>query len=451
MLANGYSRAKRYLTSEGLGPFLVRALAGTGAVRIGSVIASFAVGVQLARGLGVEGYGYYSLALSVITIAGIPGEMGLPRLVTREVARAFATDNPPHLFGVLRWGDRMAMRLSLAMAVGVIGAALILVRTRPSGLGLSLLLGAPIIPLMALSRIRGGALQGLRQIVRGQIPANLLRPVVLSVLLFAVFLAGTRLVAPMAMALNAFAAAAAFVVAHFWLRRRLPQPPAAYEPPTGRGWLASSIPMALTDGMRVLQIEASIFLLGIFAPATQVGLFRIASSTAMIAASVMIMVNHVAMPTMAHLHAQGDRGRLQKLMGGSVAAQFAGVSLLCVPLLLFPSQLLTFAFGSGYAPAATALRILAAGQMVNSAFGSNVALLNMTGRERRVTRAMAIGLAVNLIGVVVFGVLWGINGVAVAVVGGLLCWNMLVSIDARRLLGIETTVLVLRRKMFTNA
>ena len=67
------------------------------------MVASFAVGVQLARLLGVEGYGYYGIALSVVTIAGIPGEMGLSRLVTREVASASAKGDLPHLFGAVRW------------------------------------------------------------------------------------------------------------------------------------------------------------------------------------------------------------------------------------------------------------------------------------------------------------------------------------------------------------
>ena len=102
------SRASTYVTGAGLGPLLVRSVTGTAAVRLSAMVASFAVGVQLARVLGVSGYGYYGMAVAVITLAGIPGEMGLPRLVTREVAAAKARGDLAVLFGVLRWADRTA-------------------------------------------------------------------------------------------------------------------------------------------------------------------------------------------------------------------------------------------------------------------------------------------------------------------------------------------------------
>ena len=119
-----------------------------------------------------------------MTLCGIPGEMGLPRLVTREVAAASVRNDMPHLFGVIRWANVVAMRISAVMAVGILIAAVILTKVRPSVLPLVLVAGAPIVPLMVLSRLRGGALQGLHHIVRGQIPANFLRPVALSLLIF---------------------------------------------------------------------------------------------------------------------------------------------------------------------------------------------------------------------------------------------------------------------------
>ncbi len=184
-------KARGYLAGEGIGPSLVKSVAGSGAVRIAAMLATFTVGVQLARGLGVEGYGYYGIAVSVITLAGIPAELGLPKLVTREIAAAAARKDFPYIFGVLHWGDRVALRISVVVALIIVIAALALAAIRPSTIVLSLLLGAPMIPLMALSRIRGGALQGLRHIVRGQIPAGLLRPMLLSLLLF---LLGPRLI-----------------------------------------------------------------------------------------------------------------------------------------------------------------------------------------------------------------------------------------------------------------
>lgn len=433
-------RTRNYFSGDGLRPLLVRAVAGSGMVRIAAMLATFGVGVQLARGLGVEGYGYYGLALAVITIASIPSELGLSKLVLREVATAAAAKNYCALFGVLRWADRTCWSISAVAAAALAVAAVIILNTGSSPLGVAILLGIPTIPLLALSRIRGGALQGLYHIVRGQIPANLLRPLLLSLLLFGVYFAGFALTPASAMALNSVTAVVVFVVAHIWLRNRLP----ATSPPQfvhgGRKWLASSIPLALTDGMRTLQSELTILLLGLLTVAADVGLFRIAVVTATVAAAPIPVVVHATIATIARLHAEGKPAQLQKLVTYSAYAQTAGVILLSLPLLIVPELLLSIVFGSEYAPAANALRIVALGHIANAAFGSNIHLLNMTHHERRVTRAMGIALVLNVITVLLLAAQWGIIGAALGYVVSLLAWNVITWLDGRRILSIDTSV-----------
>lgn len=439
MLVERLNRARAYVLSPGLGPLFVRSLAGSSAVRIASMVASFGVGVQLARALGVQGYGYYGLALSILTIASVPAELGLPGLVTREVSAAAAREDYSALFGVLRWADRTCWKVSavLALAVAVVGGAL-LARGSPI-LGAAVLLGTPSIPFMALSRIRGAALQGLHYITLGQIPANLLRPLLLSLLLFAVYVAGA-VTPPVAMALNSATALIVFLVAQSWLAARTPARVPAAVVQSGRAWLASTIPMALTDGMRMLQLELTTLLLGLITVAANVGLFRIAVVTANIAAAPLVVIVFTTMPMIARLHAEGDAARLQKVVTYSAWVQTAGVLLLSLPLLLFPELLLSLVFGQQFAAAAGPMRIVAAGQIVNAAFGPNAALLSMTHLERRVTRAMAIGLAVNVATVLFLGAVFGATGAALGFAASLLCWNLLTWRDARRKLRIETSV-----------
>jgi O-antigen/teichoic acid export membrane protein len=450
VIADRIRRTRSFLASEGLGPFLVKALAGSGAVRLAAMAGSFAVGVQLARMLGVEGYGYYGLALSIITVVGIPGELGVPRVVTREVAAAAASQDDARLFGALRWGRRTVLRLSLIVSVLVIAGCYIVGATRPSVPSLAVVLGAPIIPFMALSRVHGGALQGLHYIVRGQIPATVLRPLIISLGLFAAYVAGIRLEVHGAMALNSLAAGLVALVAFIWLQQRLPDRAAVDVVRSGRQWLASSIPMALTDGMRTLQSELSVLLVGIIAAPAAVGLFRVAVATATVAAAAIPAVVLVALPVTARLHAEQDRDRLQKAVTAFACAQFGGVLLLSLPLLILPEFLLALVFGDEFVPAATALRIFAGGQIATAAFGPNGALLNMTHHERRVTRAMGIALAVNISGVLLFTSIWGMEGAAIAFVMALVCWNTLAWLDARRLLGIETSILGIRRVVVGN-
>lgn len=429
------------MKSGGLGPFLVRSVAGTGAVRIASMVASFGVGVLLARGLGVEGYGIYGIALSILTLIGIPAELGISKLVVREVAGAVARKDHPHLFGVLRWGDRVAATISLVAAAGVVAAALVLSAIGRSTLGLALLVGAPMIPMMALSRIREGALQGLHYVVRGQIPANLLRPVFLFALLAGAALLGSAVSPSAAIALYTVTAAAVLVVAQIWLRRRLPDtvPPKLVR--NGRQWLASSIPMSITDAIRAVQFELAVLLLGVTIAPMVVGLFRISHVTAMMAAVPVQIVVSAGVSSMARLHAEEDHARLQRLLTTLTRLQVAGVVLLALPLLVAPEKLLSFAFGRSYVPAADALRVLSVGQIVNAAFGPNAAFLTMTHLEKRVTRAMFFALVVTSVSVPPLALIGGAEGAAFGLVGSLFCWNVLAWRDAWSIRGIDTSII----------
>lgn len=407
------------------------------------MIASFGVGVQLARMLGVAGYGYYGIALAIITLAGIPGEMGISRLATREVAAAAALNDLPRLYGVIRWSDAIVWKVSALLGLLVLVASAVIQLVRPSVLSWAIVLGAPMIPLMALARIRGGALQGLHHIVLGQVPANLVRPMLLSALLFAASVIGLSVDAPAAMALNSAAALIVFAISHLLLTSRLPGPRPAHVTQSGGKWVASSIPMALTDGMRILQSELSVLLLSLVATASQVGLLRIAVVCGTAAATAIPVMNHVAFPVIARLHAEKDHARLQAAVTRLAQAQVAGTLALTLPLLAAAEWLIGLAFGADYVPAANAVRVIAAAQLVNALFGPNAALLNMTHNERRVTRAMAIALAFNVVSVLLLGAAAGTVGAATGFFVSILLWNLLTWHDGRQILGIDT--LALRR------
>lgn len=434
-----FNRTRAYLAGPRLGPFLIRSLAGSAGVQAGGLVLTFLVGVQLARGLGVKSYGYYGMAMSVIAIATVLSGLGLPKLITREVAAVQARNDHGLLFHVLRWADRTCWRISAAVAVATVITAAILWRADSKVLAAAILFGAPMIALNSLASIRAGALRGLQHIVKAGIPNTIVRPLVMSVALFAIFLAGSRLQPATAMALNSVTALASLLLINHWLGKILPKerPPAAS---SEGGWLASSIPMAVSDMIGTLQRQASVLVLGILTIPLQVGLFRVSTSTAAVLAVPITLVNVVFMPVVSKLHTERDRGRLKKLVTSTARTQLLGVFLLALPLLFAAAPLLGLVFGSRYEAAANATRILAAGMIISSVCGPNVALLNMTGHERRVTRAVLIALLVNLSLLVLGGAEWGSAGAAAAFAIGQLSCNILLLMDARRRLSLDTSV-----------
>ena len=442
MFVEFLQRARAYVFAPGFGPMFVRSLAGTGVVRMASMVATFAVGVQLARELGVAGYGYYGIALSIVTIGGIPGELGLSRLVTREVSAASVRHDYSVLFGVLRWAEKMCWLVSGIVCLVIATIAAVLMSRGSYVLGVAVLLGLATIPFMALSRIYGGALQGLQFITLGQIPANLVRPLLLSLMLFAAYFLGVMRPA-VGMALNSIAAVFVFVLAKLWLSSRAPRKPAAPVKESRRKWLASTIPLALTDAMWMLQVELTTILVGALASPTGVSLFRIAVGTVGVAAAPFVVINNSAMPMIARLHAEGDKVRLQKVVTYCAWLQTGGVLVLCLPLILFPGFLLSLVFGHAFAAAAPAMMILAAAQIMSATFGPNVLLLNMTHQERRVTFAMTVGVTVNAALVLILAAKLGPVGAAIGVLSSMLCWNVLTWRDAKRYLGVETSIFAL--------
>jgi O-antigen/teichoic acid export membrane protein len=432
--------AKADLSRDGLGPYLVRSVIGSGAVQLAGILATFFVGVLLARGLGATGYGYYGIAMAVIMLAAMPGSFGIPKLVTREIAAAQTFEDIGALFGVLRWADRTCRRISAAIAIVLAIGALISLQNGRSELGLAILLGAPAVALLPLSEVRSAALRGLHKVVLGQLSNVLIRPLVLSIMIFAIILAGLQLTAPIVMALNSLVAGFTLLLSAYWLRRSLPRHRPSASTLNTSGWLGSSIPIALTDTVQILQLQAAVLLLGILALPAEVGLFRVSISTASMVAVPVSVVNLVVLPMFSRLHTEGDRTTLQRLVTSSACIQFAGVFLLALPLVVATGPLLEIVFGTSYVGAANTIRILAIGVILSSAFGPNAQLLNMTGHERRVTRAVAVALFVNVIVVAFLAAKWGSEGTAIGVFAGQLCWNVLLWLDAKRLLRIETSV-----------
>jgi O-antigen/teichoic acid export membrane protein len=108
--------------------------------------------------------------------------------------------------------------------------------------------------------------------------------------------------------------------------------------------------------------------------------------------------------------------------------------------LLAAGPLLGLVFGNGFVPAAQTLKVLAAGAIIGSAFGPNAALLNMTGHERRVTRAVSMSLVINLVVMMALAPKWGSTGAALGVLAGQIWWNLLLWVDAKQRLSIDTSI-----------
>lgn len=445
-------RLSEYFVRGGLGPTLIRAFAGSAGIRIAGMALGFLVGVQLARGLGVAGYGVYGLAMSVVSLLMIPVEFGLPQLVTREVASAHVRQDPAHIQGVFEWANRVVLMLSFVIAAVALAGWLIFGDHINADLRYALLAGLFLVPTVALANLRGAALRGMQHIVRGQVPEIIFRPAFFSLFLLGVSLAVPSGLTPSAaMAMHTVAAALTLVFATYMLRSIMP---------TGRrevdlildskAWLRSTVPMALTEAMRILHGNVSILILGAMSASFAVGVFRVASSMGMLLNMPVSLIHVISGPIISRLHALQDMDRLQKLLSWVAVIMVAGVACVTLPFVFFGEQLQGFLFGMEYAPSNAPLLVLSAGTIVGSAFGPGVTLLNMTGHEKRVTRSLGFSLLILVILSPPMIFYFGAVGAAIANSISFVVWSAILWKDARDLLGVDSSLAYVVRSSFLS-
>ncbi|WP_156500608.1 lipopolysaccharide biosynthesis protein [Croceicoccus bisphenolivorans] len=419
--------------------WLLRAGGGSLAIRIGSLGLTTASSVLFARALGVDGYGNYAMAISVLTLIGIPVQMGLPTLVLRETSTGSMTGRWGRVRGMWAWATkRIAVSALPSLFIGLAIAAAFCSQEA----WLVALIGAPLVPLIALGRARDAALRGLHKIIWGQLSDAIGRPLLTFLLIAALWFFANGLVpVEQAMIVTVAAAAAAFVFGALLLRRHSPEAIWHARPEQDSvAWKNAILPLAALAGVQVASQNLGIVIVGALADPTSVALFKIAQSANSLVIVGLGMVAMIVGPRIASLHARGETAALQHLMATGAVFSLATMAPFVLILALWGNPILTALYGAGYSGAFPLLMVLLAGQCVNAFFGAVVTLLNMTGNERITLREMVAGTIVNLALTLALVPTHGAMGAAIASSIAMTVWNVMLWHRSRRVLGIDSTV-----------
>jgi len=244
----------------------------------------------------------------------------------------------------------------------------------------------------------------------------------------------------LAMELHAISALLAFMLGALLLRHASPQELSLVKPLyESRRWVLTVLPLALTAGMHLINSYADILMLGIFASAEEVGIYRVSVQGAMLVTFGISAIDMVVAPFIARLYAQEDMQRLQKIV--TYAARFgaAFALLLFLTYFLFGEKVLSLLFGAEYIPGWMALVILSFGRLLNAVAGPVVFLLNMTGYEREMMRGVSISTALNIFLNLILIPEYGMEGASLSTAITVIFWNILLWRSARKNLGIDST------------
>lgn len=393
---------------------LLKGAAGSAALKGLNLVLGLLATAFLGRILMPQQYGYYAFASTAVTLLAMPVQCGLPQLMTREIAKYQLAEQWGHIRGLLLRSNQLVVLMGLGIVVVLALALPTLAKSVPAVDKATFVWAIVLLPLIALNRLRGGALLGLRKVVLGLLPDNGIRAV-----LFLLFILVWHWLLPFhaatAMALQVAATLIAFVFGAALLMRHLPakvrSATAAFET---KAWLSAIIPLTLTDALLIFNMQADLLVLGVFRSAADVGIYRAATLVAIQASLGLAVASEVLAPHIARLYQAGDHAGLRQLVRHAQIGLVVTGALLASFCMIFGRDILAFVFGSAYASGATALAILAFGQFLAVAAGTGSVLLTMCGHEKDVLRVFAISAASNLAANIVLVPLFGMVGAACA-------------------------------------
>ena len=433
---------------------LARQLAETtivsAAVRIGGIGLTFLVGVQLSRYLGPAGYGVYGTVMAIAALLIVPAQLGLPQLVTREIAVALSKNLPAEVKGV----TVSFIAAVLLASVFLMGLAFGAYKIWGDAIGESYLKaylwGISIVPLFALTNLAASILRGFHRQVLALLFEIAIRPALFACLLFVGMRAYAGLNASDAIAMQSGAAAIVMLLTFYCVWQLLPanvlsQRVAKYK---FRAWGAAALPMLTTEIVRVVEGQYAILLLGLLVTIDQVGLFRVAASTAALLLMPQTLLNIVVMPHAAQLRAAGDTRRLQWLAASSGGLAFVGTITLTLAIYFFGETFLTVVFGKPYGASWPTLLAISVAYTISAYFGVGATILNMTGFEKSVTLTFAVGLVVGIPLMILLAAKYGIVGAGLAMIAAEIVKGCITQYMTKKALAIDPSAMALARLAF---
>jgi O-antigen/teichoic acid export membrane protein len=425
------------------GVSLLRTAAGSLGLKMGAAGLGFINGILLARLLGPAEFGVYSIVFSAVNVGATLAVLGLPMLVTREVAASAEHGQWNKLKGTLSSSHRWTFAASftlLAITAMVIAADIIKPGVSWAVIGLGMLL----VPLIAFNQLRAAILRGLHWVILADIPELLLRPLVLFAILGGAYLTSANVNAGHALGIQLAAVVLSLALGTWWLVTLQPDKLKTAAPETpGHAWLLQSLPFLGIAVVTMLEGQVSLYMLGYLAGAEQAGLFFAANQLVSLIVIGLVAVNMPLQPRVAAAWSRGDKIKVQRLVT-EAARLGTGIALVGALAMLFFPEIILHLYGSQFAEASGALRILAVGQIFNAAAGSCGVLLMMTGHQRVVMQGTAAAMLLNLSIASVFIPGFGVDGGALAAVVGIVLWNFYFIIYSLKKLGVNTTIFTFR-------
>lgn len=377
---------------------------GAGIVFVGSLLGSglrYLFQIAIARTMGPESFGVFSLGFTIFRWISIIAEIGLLSGVVRYVALFQAERDTARVKGTIILAVRLTFLSSSALALLLFLLAGPIAQDffhEPELVGV-LRWFALAIPFTTPATAMLYAIQGFKIMEHTILVKEIVAPLGRLLLLLLLLVLGGTLYG--VVATYTVVAILATVLAYHFLTRTFPHLSDRALRPIyeSKEILTFSYPFLFAQVLTFANLWMDSTFLGYFWTSQEVGIYSAAQRTAFLSTLIMLSFNAIFAPVISGLCAEERFDELGHHFRSITKWMFTINLPICLAMLLFAEPLMGI-FGSQFSSGATSLRILSLGWLIMSATGPANRTIAMSGRSKlnlaNILVAFALHVALNL-------------------------------------------------------
>jgi O-antigen/teichoic acid export membrane protein len=380
-----------------------------------------AYNVVIARQLGTAGAGVLVLAWSISKLLAEASDLGLDYGILRLGSIAHGTRDRDRFRAVVHSGVVGSLVTGTIAGVALAaGASLMATLFKTPGLTPVLIPLAASVPFTAGAEVVRSGFRAMGDATRPVASTSIIAPSLrLATCVWALSMAPTATAAAWAWLITE---ALVFVITGAMLWRRLP---AGDRHASGaEGLYRFSLPMSLNRVLLYGNNQTEVFFLPMFTSVAAVGVFGISRRLSVLVGSLLTSVSVLFNPVVADLHHAERTDELGELYRVSTRWLLTLGLPVCLVEVLFPTQILAI-FGKDFTGGATALMILAVGQLINVGTGTSANLQAMAGHAKVTLLNSGLFLSMSIVLDLLLIPPFGLMGAAVANTTTLIAVNVL--------------------------
>ncbi len=394
--------------------------------------------VVLARFVGIEYLGIYSLATSVTRIGEVIGIAGLQSGVMRYVSRLDKENEIDEIRQRVRSGlmlglifsiVTMILQLALSdwLAIEIFQGSELLKRV--------IVISAFSLPFATVMIISAFATQGYQLLKYKITVINIVRPTVMllcTLLCLGIFSKDSAIIYPLFIS-----AIVSALVSLLFLKKlvgiKLNE---IFLGKIDKELLSFSYPLMFVAILGTLLHWMDIMMLGYFTDTTTVGLYHPATRTAGLMRTILLAFMGIFSPMMSDYHRKGKLDEMRKLYK-LVVRWIISLSIPFAIIMIIYSKKIMLLFGGQYVSSANVLSLLVLAAFIQSFIGSSGPTLSMAGYPKINLINSIFVLMINVVLNYVWIPLFGINGAAYATLVSISFLAVIRLIEVRMIVKIQ--------------